>query len=109
MTTIEDITKDEESSIDGDIRPENIPINEDTAGGNTPQGIDAGEMSQKIIEILKKPTGEGEISDYVEHPLNFEKSESLAQILRGLTGFFGDLKLAVIDVGIGVYRKIKSR
>lgn len=106
MPSIEDITRDEESSIDGDIRPEDIQEDPTEAA---PQGMNAGEMSQKVIELLKKPTGDGEISDYIEHPLNFEKTESLAQILRGLTGFFGDLKLAVIDIGIGLYRKFKSR
>lgn len=63
---------------------------------------------QKIginLDWLKAPTGEGDISDYLDHPLNFKKSEGLAQILRGVSGFAGhNLKYALIDILIGAFK-----
>lgn len=57
------------------------------------------------LEWLKAPTGEGDISDYMDHPLNFKKSEALAQILRGVSGFAGhNLKYALIDILIGAFK-----
>jgi hypothetical protein len=65
-------------------------------------------QSQKIginLEWLKAQTGEGDISDYIDHPLNFKKSEGLAQILRGVSGFAGhNLKYALIDILIGAFK-----
>lgn len=65
-------------------------------------------QQQKIginLEWLKAPTGEGDISDYLDHPLNFKKSEGLAQILRGVSGFAGhNLKYALIDILIGAFK-----
>lgn len=58
---------------------------------------------------LRAETGEGTIEDYLEHPLNFFKSKGFAQILRGLTGFFGNLKLAIIDVILGTLQFVKER
>lgn len=51
---------------------------------------------------IHTPTGEGSIEEYVDHPLNFNRSKGLAQILRGVTGFLGNLKLAVVDIFVGV-------
>jgi hypothetical protein len=61
------------------------------------------------LSWLSTPTGEGSVEDYMEHPLNFMKSKGIAQILRGLTGFFGNLKLALIDVALGALQFIKER
>ena len=71
--------------------------------------ISGPEMQQQKIGInldwLKAPTGEGDISDYLDHPLNFKKSEGLAQILRGVSGFAGhNLKYALIDILIGAFK-----
>jgi len=58
-----------------------------------------------LKEILTRPTGEGEISDYINHILNFNKSEEMARILRGLTGFFQkSFNFAVLDIIIGTYQ-----
>lgn len=65
--------------------------------------------NEKILEILRTPTGEGSIDDYVIHPLNFNQSKGLAQILRGLTGIVGDLKFAVVDIVIGTLRFSRER
>lgn len=61
------------------------------------------------LEWLKTPTGDGAIEEYIEHPLNFFKSKGFAQILRGATGFFGNLKLAVIDIVLGILQFAKER
>lgn len=58
---------------------------------------------------LRTPTGDGSIDDYMDHPLNFFKSRGFAQMLRGLTGFFGNLKLAVIDIALGGFQFAKER
>jgi hypothetical protein len=65
-----------------------------------PSGIDL----SGITSLLKTPTGPGEIADYVGHPLNFDGSAGMAQVLRGLTGIFDNLALAVVDIAIGVVR-----
>lgn len=61
------------------------------------------------LEWLKTPTGDGAIEDYIDHPLNFFKSKGFAQILRGATGFFGNLRLAVLDVVLGILQFLKER
>jgi len=58
----------------------------------------------KIFDILKTKTGEGNIELYNEHPLNFNKSLPISQIIRGATGFFGALDLAIIDIMLGIFQ-----
>lgn len=57
-----------------------------------------------ILDVLKTPTGGGAVSSYLDHPLNFAKSEGLAQVIRGITGFLGDTAFAVVDVIFGLIR-----
>lgn len=57
---------------------------------------------------IKSKTGAGSIEDYIDHPLNINASRPLAQILRGATGIFGSLDLAVVDIGIGFINAIKE-
>jgi hypothetical protein len=61
-------------------------------------------MNELFSKILTAETGEGSIEDYIDHPMNFKKSEGLAQILRGFTGIIGNLKLAIIDIVFGALR-----
>ena len=61
---------------------------------------------KNILDILKGPTGPGAIDDYIDHPMNFNKSQEVAQLLRGFTGLAGDLKLAIIDIVFGIGRMI---
>jgi hypothetical protein len=61
------------------------------------------------LSFLKAPTGEGAVEDYMDEPLNFDKSKSTARILRGFTGLLGALNLAIIDIVIGMLEKIKER
>lgn len=65
--------------------------------------------TKNIWSILTTKTGEGTIEKYEEHPLNFNKSGGIAQILRGLTGFMGALDLAIIDIGMGIFRIMQER
>jgi len=70
----------------------------------------AGEGIKDFFEkVLKADTGEGSIESYIEHPLNFSKSEGLAQVLRGITGIFGNLELALIDVLMGFLKMSKEK
>lgn len=61
------------------------------------------------FSFLKTPTGEGEIEDYLNHTLNFNKSVGLARIIRGLTGFMGNINLAVVDILLGVLEFSKGK
>ncbi len=68
--------------------------------------------SKKIdfdLSILKTKTGEGSIETYIEHPLNFNKSKGMAQMIRGLTGLFGALDLALIDIFVGLMQISKDK
>jgi hypothetical protein len=66
-------------------------------------------MNELFSRIFTAETGEGSIGEYIEHPMNFNKSYGLAQMLRGVTGIAGNLKLAVIDIGFGFLRFSKER
>lgn len=62
-------------------------------------------ISEKIMDFLTTETGEGEINDYVNHPLNIWQSSGVAQMIRGITGFVGNnLRLAVVDIVFGYFR-----
>lgn len=58
---------------------------------------------------LKTPTGEGAIEDRLDHPLNPNRSYGVAQILRGVEGFTDSLRLAVLDIGLGIMERMKER
>jgi len=82
-------------------------------------GQDYSEMSEEIaiedkglninFDWLRTPTGEGSIDNYLDHPLNFNNSQALARILRGLTGILGSLDLAIIDIAVGLLEFIKPK
>lgn len=61
-----------------------------------------------IVEMLKTPTGEGTIEEYLIHPLNFNESKGMARVLRGLTGFLGNINLAIADIIIGALDVLKT-
>lgn len=58
----------------------------------------------ELPAFLRAKTGSGDIKNYMEHPLNFDKSEGLAQVIRGFTGMFDALDLAIIDIAVGFFR-----
>lgn len=66
-------------------------------------------FNEMAANILTAETGAGSIGDYIQHPMNFNQSQGLAQILRGLTGIVGNLNLAVIDVVLGALRFSKEK
>jgi hypothetical protein len=87
--------------------------------GNNTIGIDGG--SDNVHEyndnrnvgfnlgFLKAPTGEGEIENYLRHPLNINSSKSMARIIRGMSGMFGSLDLAIIDIALGAMDYMKPK
>lgn len=60
-------------------------------------------------KVLTAETGEGSIGDYIEHPMNFNNSKGLAQIIRGVTGLLGNLNLAIVDIVFGALRFSKEK
>lgn len=64
-------------------------------------GIDLG--------FLQAKTGEGSIEDYIDHPMNVGRSKGLAQLIRGFTGLFGALDLAIIDIVVGLMQFTKEK
>lgn len=90
----------------------NTPIEPQTDGLGEFQAV-AQEEPNKLNELLNRlltaETGEGSIEDYLDHPMNFLKSKGLAQMLRGVHGLGANLKLAIIDVGMGFLRFSKER
>lgn len=60
------------------------------------------------LSFLKAQTGEGMVEEYIQHPLNFNSSKGMARVLRGLTGMFGSLSYALVDVVIGTLDLLKS-
>lgn len=88
---------------------------EQEAGSSTPEIGVIGETfdeqpkqesraNEMFSRVLTAETGDGSIGDYLDHPMNFNNSKGLAQILRGFTGIVGNLNLAVIDVLFGLLR-----
>ena len=59
-----------------------------------------------VWDLLKKPTGKGQIEDYLDHPLNVSRSAGLGQAIRGLSGLLGSLDYAVVDIVLGVFRAL---
>lgn len=90
----------------------NTPIEPQTDGLREFQEV-VQEQPSKLNDLLNKlltaETGEGAIEDYIDHPMNFLKSKGLAQVLRGVHGLGANLKLAIIDIGMGVMRYSKER
>ena len=62
-----------------------------------------------LRRLFTAETGPGEIDDYLSHPMNFDGSNGIAQVLRGATGLFGSLRLAVLDILLGVVRWTRER
>lgn len=52
--------------------------------------------------LVSAETGAGELADYTSHPLNITGEPWNARLARGVTGLFGDLRLAVVDIIMAV-------
>jgi hypothetical protein len=66
-------------------------------------------MPQIDLSFLQAETGAGELDQYINHVLNFNKSKSMAHIIRGLTGIFGNLNKGIIDVLLGVLQHFNNK
>lgn len=84
--------------------------------GSYPEGEEVedsrplGEDTKKsIFDYLKTKTGEGSVSEYLNHPLNFNQSTALARILRGITGFFGETDFALADILMGLLEFLQKK
>ena len=94
MSILDDIN--ESAPAPAEEQPAPAPIEESKG-----IGIDLG--------FLQAKTGEGSIDSYIEHPMNINKSRGLAQVIRGFTGLFGALDLAIIDIVVGLMQFTKER
>ena len=95
----------EEKSLDQEILEGEIPpVGEPETEQDETQG-----RGFSLPQWIMAETGDGPIESYIEHPLNFNQSRGFAQILRGLSGILGNLKLAVIDISLGVLQVLKER
>ena len=89
---------------------ESIPVeNTDGLGEFQEQQQSSGRMQEILNKLLTAETGEGSVGDYIDHPMNFLKSKGLAKVLRGFTGIFGSLSLAIIDIALGTLEFSKER
>ena len=61
------------------------------------------------FDILRTKTAAGSIDDYMDHPVNFGKTAGGAQVARGITGFFGSLDYAIVDIVMGIMRMIMAK
>lgn len=63
-----------------------------------------------LMDVLKTPTGEGELHDYENHVLNFNQSKGMSRLIRGFTGLLGhNLNFAVVDIVIGAMDFLKPK
>lgn len=92
MTSIEDIKMDGETV------------------GIDPTSTDIPEVEKPKFKFdFLTETGEGSVEEYKDHILNFNKSKWLARILRGMTGIFGSLNYALLDIVIGIFEGLNER
>lgn len=91
-----------ERSIAEELNDKFIPVNDEIVDAPVQEkaGID--------LSVLKAKTGEGSVGDYLDHPMNFNNSQGMARVLRGLTGIVGSLDLAIIDIVVGVLDLLKT-
>jgi hypothetical protein len=89
---------------------------------NQAAGVEAAELdwkTEKTIaapaaqpfwkKILKAKSPGKPVAEYREHPANFDRSDGLAQVLRGAEGILGSLDLAILDVLVGGARWIREK
>jgi hypothetical protein len=55
-----------------------------------------------LMDKLFVQTGPGPLCEYDTHPLNFNGKRWLSRIIRGCTGIFAALDLAIIDIAVGL-------
>lgn len=97
-----------------DILSESL-IDEEEAAAAAPEmpEMDYTEYAAPGLNIdlswLRTETGCGSIENYLDHVLNINHSRGVAQILRGLTGIFDNLNLAILDITFGMFELVKEK
>lgn len=91
-------------------RPIGAPVEEEPVGFE----LEMPEVEERQgfsfdLGFLRTRTGAGTVEERINHPLNFSHSKGVAQIIRGLEGFFDSLDLAIIDIVMGVVEVIKEK
>ena len=61
------------------------------------------------FDILAPIDQEHHIEYYKNHVLNFNKSDGMAHIIRGVTSIVGEVNFAVFDILIGIYKLYKPK
>lgn len=98
-----------------------MPMNEEI--NQIPTGSIAGETFEPLLtpeevtprksfidlEKLKAQTGQGDLGEYKNHPLNWNQSKPVARIIRGFTGLLGELNFAVVDILIGFFEMTSKK
>ncbi len=79
------------------------------AGEPTPEPAPVDNLIKIDFSFLMKKTGQGEVENYLGHPMNPKKSKGRARFLRGCTGIAGDLDLAIIDIMLGSFEMIMEK
>jgi len=72
-------------------------------------GVSSDAADGLLGRVLKSETGKGDLSEYLIHPLNYNGSNSLARIIRGVTGLLGNLNLAIVDIFMGLLQFLFER
>lgn len=101
MPTLDELTNEEQ------IKPGIEPGLE--SGQEVLEVQEPSKVNEMMSRLLTAETGDGPITKYLDHPLNFNQSYGLAQVIRGLSGLISNLNLAVIDIVVGGLRFSKER
>lgn len=77
----------------------------------TQSPVEPQEQERRTLDLswLKVETGQGEISDYMDEPLNFTKKEGMARVLRGATGYLGTVRFAILDIVVGLMMTLRGQ
>ena len=98
---MEDNLNMESPILDGfEISQEEIKAEIGSIGADTTQ-IKNSNLPFTKFDIFAN--SEGSIEEYTDHPLNFDKSNEMARVIRASTSMFGEFRLALIDMFIGLY------
>ncbi len=90
-----------------DINNDNINIDQDQDQGSVENK--SGPPQKSFWDIITTKTGQGNLENYIDNPLNYDNTKETGQVLRGLSGFTGDLDLAVVDIIMGIFRKASKK
>jgi hypothetical protein len=90
-----------------------VPFTEGTAGAEFEPLLPPDQVEPKRsfidFEKFKAQTGAGDLSEYKNHPLNWNQSKPVARIIRGFTGLLGELNFAVVDILIGFFEMTSKK